>query len=93
MRGDYISRAEAIKAINREADNLEKNGAVPHGQGARTMALVVESLPAADVVEVIHGEWQHHPDCDGYCFCNKCGWGFGDETNFCGNCGADMRGE
>ena len=49
---DYISRADAIQAINYEADKLEQNGAIPHGQGARAMAVVIEALPAADVEDV-----------------------------------------
>ena len=54
--------------------------------------------PTADVVEVKRGEWvSHHPD--GSAICSVCGrkqkdvWDFDNWQNYCGHCGADMRGE
>ena len=55
----------------------------------------LEQLPTADVVERRHGEWVH----DGgkwknRYYCSKCFYKLFDEpTNFCPNCGADMRKE
>ena len=57
----------------------------------------IDAQPTADVVEVKHGEWvSHHPD--GSAICSVCGrkqkdvWDFDNWQNFCGHCGADMRG-
>lgn len=51
----------------------------------------------ADVVEVNHGEWKLHPDGSGTCSCcnftQKNVWDYDNAQNFCGHCGADMRGE
>ena len=52
---------------------------------------------AADVVEVVHGEWKFNKDGSGTC--NQCGitqknvWDYDSWQNYCGHCGADMRGE
>ena len=52
--------------------------------------------PAADVVEVVHGEWKFNKDGSGTC--NQCGitqknvWDYDSWQNYCGHCGADMRG-
>lgn len=63
----------------------------------------VRTAPSVDAVPVVHGEWttkrtlQH----DGEYYCSRCGfeafWSWRRDaqslTNFCPNCGADMRGE
>lgn len=50
--------------------------------------------PTADVVERKKGEWV---SLNGWITCSKCGCEPPNETNiesdFCPNCGADMRGE
>ena len=66
---------------------------------------LVANAPAADVVEVKRGKWEQkthtfemgnmrltgtYPTCD-QCGCAEAGTG--KNTNFCPNCGADMRGE
>lgn len=57
----------------------------------------IDDQPTADVVEVKRGKWvSHHPD--GSATCSVCGrkqkdvWDFDNWQNFCGHCGADMRG-
>ena len=51
----------------------------------------------ADFAEIKHGKWQLHPDGSGTCsVCGKhqvCIWDLDNWQNFCGHCGADMRGE
>ena len=51
----------------------------------------------ADVVEVKRGEWELHPDGSGTCSCcnrtQKSVWDYDNAQNFCGHCGADMRGD
>ncbi len=57
---------------------------------------LIDKLPPADVVEVVHGEWKFNKDGSGTC--NQCGitqknvWNYDGWQNYCGHCGADMRG-
>ena len=49
-------------------------------------------MPSEVIVEVKHGKWK--PEKTGFGFyCNKCKMYSYWATNFCPNCGADMRGE
>lgn len=54
----------------------------------------VEAVPTADVVERKRGKWM---SLNGWITCSECGCEPPNETNiesdFCPNCGADMRGE
>ena len=57
---------------------------------------LIDSAPSADVRENVRGEWikqyfDFRDNCQIYS-CSKCGYQDID-TNFCPNCGADMRGE
>ena len=57
----------------------------------------IRNLPAADVVERKRGRWEVYLDGK-YLMCSACKASFWDEngdggTNFCPNCGADMKGE
>lgn len=51
---------------------------------------IIDNMPTADVVEVVHGEWINN--C-----CSVCGYepynpsGM-EKFNYCSNCGADMKG-
>jgi hypothetical protein len=54
--------------------------------------------PTADVVEVKRGKWEKRTFIvfdneikDGY-HCSECNTTWDTDTNFCPNCGADMRG-
>lgn len=57
---------------------------------------IVEESPTADVVKVVYGEWKFNKDGSGTC--NQCGitqknvWNYDSWQNYCGHCGADMRG-
>ena len=58
---------------------------------------LLDSKPPADVKPVVRGKWIIH-DC-GEATCPVCKtrqkniWDYDGWQNFCGNCGADMRGE
>ncbi len=55
----------------------------------------IANLPAADVVEVVHGKWVEYQVPNIIC-CSECDWGtLVEEKNFkyCPNCGAKMDGE
>ena len=95
---EYIKRSEAIEFTKQNTPNIN---------GETTMQCVERSLlnvPAADVVEVVHGEWIiTHDFDDNYeamrplgrvVRCSVCGYPTGHvKTNFCPECGADMRGD
>ena len=57
--------------------------------------LDIVNAPTADVTDVRRGHWEIC--CDGYYpYCSECGEeppGRIGMTNFCPNCGADMRGD
>jgi len=82
---EYIEREKIWPALNAAC--------VPYN---RATAKAIESIPAADVRPVVRGEWRlYSPLTDTY-ECDKCGYQVIDEsfrTNFCPNCGADMRGD
>lgn len=94
MTDEYIRKADVVEVINKDADNLEQNGAIPYAQGARAMAIVVDQMLPADVVPVVHSQWKYK--C-GEVQCPECGnrihridlSGF---LNFCPNCGVKMDG-
>ena len=77
------------------------------GWHAVVMSSVIKDAPAADVVEVRHGEWIYHECVSSYdgaisgYSCSEC-CSFVDEEifdsdvfhkDFCGHCGAKMDGE
>ena len=48
-------------------------------------------IPAADVRPVVRGKWALQYDGDGQWHCSQCGNRYIYTTDFCPNCGADMR--
>lgn len=87
----YISQDEAIDAV--DVGNLH-HGIIDALQD------IISEIPAADVVEVVHGTWEGetdfiYADLSQRVICDKCGEFayFYDKMpmNFCPNCGADMR--
>ena len=90
---EYIEREAAIGFVK----NL-----TPHMDGWTTLNAVEVSLqntPAADVVEVRHGEWVDTGILEldtiyGGWKCSLCGdIVCGSKPNYCGNCGAKMDGK
>lgn len=59
--------------------------------------LAIETVPTANVQPVRHGHWALQEDRTkklyGWHICSECGAWIGEPTNYCSNCGADMRGE
>ena len=93
---DLIDRQQAIEAICMETCgvSLKTERCMVHCTEVQT----VEKLPPAQP-ERIRGRWLRHEDEDGEHYgdkCSECGeWyvmPYG-KTNFCPNCGAEMRGE
>ena len=95
----YISKSDAVFAACRV---LAKFGACTMGpfcpdSGCKEVREEFDNVPAADVVEVRHGEWKHivyHNGCtpDEDMICSECGASGLPNWNYCPNCGADLRG-
>ena len=95
------------EALLKEVDDLKKSSWYndDYGNGTRqarhdgvdcVVSLCIKQASACDVVEVVHGEWKFNKDGSGTC--NQCGitqknvWDYDGWQNYCGHCGADMRG-
>ena len=85
--------ADALKA------HIDKLPALPDGNFAGThsaLKALINMQPTIDAVPVVRGKWRlYSPLTDTY-ECDKCGYQVIDEsfrTNFCPNCGADIREE
>ena len=91
---DYISREAALKA-NCYFCSAHLEDDSPCAEKCADYMKFME-IPAADVRPVARGKWRpYSPLTDTY-ECDKCGYQVIDEsfrTNFCPNCGADMREE
>ena len=59
--------------------------------------IALEKTPTIDAVPVVRGKWTLHDNGDGTCDQCHCYqkhiWDYDNWQNFCGHCGADMRGE
>jgi len=93
---DYISR-EAAKEVCAVIALTSTVREMTCGEVKR----MVESIPAADVREVVRGVWCPQPSDLENCtmfVCSNCGHMIlisndREELPYCGNCGADMREE
>lgn len=96
MSDDYIKREDVLNYIQQKAPIS------PNAQGAVTVD--IEALPAAPVREDVPGRWlSTYEYCkmkglvpsgfQPYWYCSECEDGLLVRSNFCPNCGADMRGE
>ena len=102
---DYIRREDAVKIAEKYG---LANGSVlgRHTGLAGCIASEISALPAADVAEVVHGQWEG--EGDGYAdgeivldvwHCSQCGYCIDDGTDnpdclpkYCPGCGARMDG-
>ena len=64
----------------------------------REIGMIVDSIPTADVVEVVHGKWDNYSITSEYSGqtyynfkCSVCGDNHGVMWDFCPNCGAKME--
>ena len=97
---EYIDREALIAEINEEIEHRtpmytdEQNDYIE--KGLRIARKDIKRFSATDVVKVVHGEWKFNKDGSGTC--NQCGiiqknvWNYDSWQNYCGHCGADMRG-
>ena len=82
---EYIEREAAIEAID---ESLKHVFVSPVGKS------IMDKVPAADVRHVVRGKWRANvPPRDLRPRCSVCGELQPQKTNYCPNCGADMREE
>ncbi len=93
---DYIKRTDAVKIAEKYG---LPNGSVlgRHTGLADCIARDISELPAADVAEVVHGQWYMLDDCaNAGLYCSACGRRVHHEefaykklkSKYCPNCGA-----
>ena len=93
---EYIEREAAIKAIEKADYTLIANDA--DSCKADYLREIIESVPAADVVPVVHGRWIEKTVPEGcrYFECSNCGAHENRHTAikgyYCWRCGAKMDG-
>ena len=102
MPDEYIRREDALFALRK----AEHGGSMTALTRLERAYAEIREMPAADVAEVVHGQWD--AEGDGYAdgeivfdvwYCSKCGYCIDDGTDnpdclpkYCPNCGAKMDG-
>lgn len=79
---EYIERKAVIDLITRRYENPE------------ICTQEINSIPAADVVPVVHGQWIpfHSKISEDIQYCSACEIGFVAKSDYCPHCGAKMDG-
>ena len=94
---EYIEREAALEALCAPCNATVGNEVCPYRFTGCSQYYDIYNLPAADVKPVVRGEWRlYSPLFTDTYECDNCGYQVIDEsfrTNFCPDCGADMRGE
>jgi len=89
---DYISREAAVKAAQDGADKWD--GGFNRNRDSY-IECAIDLIPAADVVEVVHGKWRQDKQGKWRCSVCKAGNNYAYawvlQDNYCPNCGAKMR--
>jgi len=86
---EYISKADAINTILGDMQNGESNMEEIFNTALRKAASRIDTIPAADVVPVVHARWE---DCSSGWMCSRCSWTQMKDTKYCPNCLAKMDG-
>ena len=89
---EYIERSALLRTLSKE---VGYNDDGDQEINSDTVFIAIESAPAADVAEVVHGEWAF---TNAGWKCSLCGhsmpyWPMAstqEKTNYCPNCGTKM---
>lgn len=95
---EYIEREATIEVLKDNVTEMESDIYYGSNMGVPKDEIedIVNEIPAADVVEVKHGEWifnNHQSYGEPSYFCSLCVGDRGSETgkdNYCPDCGAKM---
>ena len=110
MADEYIKRSQAIKELTNAYEYEYPTASGAFDEFATTIVPnVLRNIPAADVVEVVHGRWIESYNPLGFdevkcAECSSCGedWIMGDDEciydyivhwKYCPSCGAKMDGD
>ena len=90
MATEYISREAALKEFC--DDCMDREWCETYG-GSCSRINNINTVPTADVVDVVRGKWLEPDDDYGYLMCSVCEERSPNDERwrFCPNCGADMR--
>lgn len=89
---DYIEREAAKLRIFEYGVRHRNNSSI--SSACENLERQMNSIPAADVRPVVRGKWVDHPRWKWiYAECSECETVCDVKSNFCPNCGADMREE
>ena len=86
MSEDLIRRSDAIIAIRERLDSPHMQNALQQG----ACLSILRAIENAPTIEPKQGEWI---DFKNGWKCNACEKWNSEKSNFCPNCGADMRGK
>ena len=103
---EYIEREAVLKMLCAPCNALPEDEICPYRFTGCKQFYGIFNLPAADVAPVVRGEWMVSLERPVGTICSKCGFAWSDKidavklepilskikTNYCPNCGADMRG-
>ena len=93
---DLIDRQMAIDAVEesrRLNHHQDGKAACAHEYEHRHFLKLLRDLPSAQP-ERPKGKWVEKPHAYGVAYCSLCDYELHtNDTNFCPNCGADMRGD
>lgn len=90
---EYIERGALLNFLNAIYEECRLNNDGATSDLVFDVIRHVEDLPAADVVEVRHGEWVRHKENCLYNKCSICSYEHCREDKYCPNCGAKMDGD
>jgi len=105
---EYIEREAALEWLmmcHRDTSALTIGESMTAGMANSVLAAaeaIIQSIPTADVKPVVRGEWKPSAmitSSTGGVWrthgvaCSVCNSFYLEKTNYCPNCGADMRGE
>lgn len=95
---DYIE-LEALLSIVKPDDPSDEKDAITIATAKKLIRSLVYRVPSADVAPVRHGKWNVEWDAERdqkrlfvRIVCSNCGLKTGQKSNYCPNCGANMRG-
>lgn len=92
---EYIRRDKLLEA-RKHAIHVYENANILNTEGIRTalkpLLDAIVDIPATDVKEVIHAEWEYFGGITPQWRCSHCHSTYGMEhkTNYCPKCGAKM---
>ena len=90
MMDEYINRKDICEAISYDMCDPCLLYSYCEGCYVHDLLLLIKNTPAADVVEVRHGEWIEGQTLEKCSICGKKGF---PDWRYCPSCGAKMDGK